>query len=223
MGLPDGYNCELPIGEDNSNNAYSSTNVVANADGSLIERLEYIQSLIDTEITSIKAKTDNLPNTPADQTLIDAKLGVVTDIATNQTLLGYQNSLYQHVHNQSRVYPTLANGVVVTGGAGVWQLGAFVEIIPANAIASAFDIHWINFEDASATDVYEFVLYKGLGGSEVEIGRIRTIRDAAQSGTAKVPIQIPAQNANTRISAKVASKSGGGDTVTVSVYYHIYT
>lgn len=251
MGIPDGYNIEMPLGEDNSNNAYESSNITPNADGSVLERLEYIQSLIDaeiaaikaktdnlpadtatqlntiagyidTEVASIKAKTDNLPSDPADQSMIDAKLGVTTDYASHQTLLGYQNSLYQHVHNQSYCYPTLADGVVITGGAGVWQLGNFIEIIPINGIINAFDIHWINFENASATDVYELVLYKGTVGNEVEIGRIRTSRDSAQSGTAKVPIQIPAQIANTRISAKVASKSGGGDTVTVSVYYHIY-
>lgn len=154
---------------------------------------------------------------------INSKLGVNTDFASHKTVLGYDNSLYQHIHNQSYCYPTLADGVVVPGGAGAWQLGNFVEIIPASTITSEFDIHWINFENASATDVYEFVLYKGALGAEVEIGRIRTSRDTAQSGTAKVPIQIPAQTANTRISAKVASKSGGGDTVTVSVYYHIYS
>ena len=40
MSIPDGYNVEPPLGEDNSNNAFSSTNVSANRDGSVIERLE---------------------------------------------------------------------------------------------------------------------------------------------------------------------------------------
>jgi hypothetical protein len=43
MGIPDGYNCELPLGEDNTDNAYSSINVVANEDGSIIERLEDVK------------------------------------------------------------------------------------------------------------------------------------------------------------------------------------
>ena len=34
------------LGDDNSNNSFSSTNVVANADGSLIERLEYVQTCV---------------------------------------------------------------------------------------------------------------------------------------------------------------------------------
>jgi hypothetical protein len=34
------------LGDDNNNNSFSSTNVVANADGSLIERVEYIQTCL---------------------------------------------------------------------------------------------------------------------------------------------------------------------------------
>jgi len=37
------------------------------------------------------------------------------------------------------------------------------------------------------------------------------------------PIQIPVQSPNARISTKVASKSGGNDTVTISIYYHTYS
>lgn len=43
MGIPDGYNVELPLGEDNNNNAYSSLNVVANQDGTVLERMEDIK------------------------------------------------------------------------------------------------------------------------------------------------------------------------------------
>jgi hypothetical protein len=43
MGLPDGYNCELPLGQDNTNNDYSSQNVTANEDGSILERLEDVK------------------------------------------------------------------------------------------------------------------------------------------------------------------------------------
>lgn len=216
------------LGYNSSDNQFNSSDVGPNADGSIIERLEYLQGVIatiggyvDTEIAAIKAKTDNLPSDPADQSNIDAKLGLVTDFASHQTLLGYQNSLYQHVHKPSKCYPTLGNGVTIAGGAGAWALGNFVEFIAANTITNAFDIHWINFESASANDVYELVLYAGTAGNEVEIGRVRTYKTATTSGAINVPIQIPAQSANTRISAKLASASGG-DNVTISVFYHIY-
>jgi hypothetical protein len=153
---------------------------------------------------------------------VNSKTGNSNNTAADKTLLGYLNSLYQHVHNPAKCYPTLQNGVTVNGGAGAWALGNFVEIVPASTITTMYDIHYVNFESASATDTYEFVLYSGLAGAEVEIGRIRTKKEATQSGTTSVPIQIPALMANTRISAKLASSSGG-DNVTVSVFYHTYS
>lgn len=41
--IPDGYNAELPLGEDNADNSFSSLNVVANEDGSVLERLEDVK------------------------------------------------------------------------------------------------------------------------------------------------------------------------------------
>jgi len=46
------------LGRDDADNVFASTNVVANADGSIIERIEYIQSLIDTEVAAILAAVD---------------------------------------------------------------------------------------------------------------------------------------------------------------------
>lgn len=49
MPIPDGYNVEptnQPIGSDDANNEFASTNVVANADGSVLERLETIQQKV---------------------------------------------------------------------------------------------------------------------------------------------------------------------------------
>jgi hypothetical protein len=127
-----------------------------------------------------------------------------------------------HFHDAAKCYPTLAAGKVVTGGVASWALGSFVEIVPVNTISSAFDIHFIVFEAVSATDTYELVLYSGLVGSEVEIARIRTTRESATSGTTDIPCMCYVQPPNTRISAKVASSSGGSDTVTISIFYHTY-
>jgi len=183
-------------------------------------------STVDGIVDAIKLSTDALPTDPADQSDIDAKLGAVTDFAAHQTLLGYQNSLYQHVHSKAIVYPTLAAGKVVTGGADAWALGAVTEIIAAATepfASNAFDIHFINFEAASANDTYELVLYSGADEALVEIGRVRTKKYSATDSVVSVPIQIPSQTAGTRITAKVASASGGEDTVTISVYAHLYS
>lgn len=229
------YNKLLEIESDvsglNTENNVPTVNAVANTNSSEVignkndttagTSIVSLLKLIDSLVDAIKAKTDNLPSDPSDQSMIDAKLGVVTDFAAHQTLLGYQNSLYQHVHQQARCYPSLADGIVVTGGVPAWTLGNFAEIIPANTITSAFDIHFIVVENVSAQDIYEMVLYTGTVGNEVEIGRVRIDRESATSGAQNVPIQIPAQSANSRISAKLASKSGG-DSATISVYYHWY-
>lgn len=176
----------------------------------------------NNDISEIKTKTDNLPSDPADQSEIDAKLGEVTDSVTDYTLLGYQNSLYQHVHQPSKCYPDLADGITITAGTAAWTLGSFTEIIPENTITTAFDIHWIEIEGVSAVDTYQLKLYSGTSGNEIEIGCVRFTRASNQTGASNVPVQIPAQSANTRISAKLASKSGGNDTATISLYYHIY-
>lgn len=151
-----------------------------------------------------------------------AKLGNVTDIwVSHKTVLGYTNVSYQHVHNPAYCYPTLANGVQVNTDANVWVLGNYTELIPTNTITKNFDIHWIQFENASANGVYELHLFRGEIGQEVFIGQVRTTRDSNQSGTSSVPIQVPVIPANSRISARVAS-NGGNRNVTLSVYYHDY-
>ena len=156
--------------------------------------------------------------------LISRKIGNTTDFwgkENESTILGFGSASYQHIHNPAKVYPTLANGIIVAGGVGAWTLGNFVEVIPANTITTDFDIHWVHVESVSATDIYELVLYSGLSENEVEIGRVRTSRESAQSGATDVPIQIAPQHANTRISAKLASKSGNNN-MTISFYYHEY-
>ncbi len=118
----------------------------------------------------------------------------------------------------SNVYPTLADGVVVAGGAA-WKLGNFVEIIPADTINKPYDIRQIIVESSTAADTYEIVLYAGALGEEAEIGRVRSYEDTAVSGSHGVPIQTPVLSAGTRVSAKVASKSGG-DSLTISLIYN---
>jgi len=141
--------------------------------------------------------------------------------AGKKSTFDYTYAGFQHIHAPAKVYPTLANGVTVTGAAGAWTLGDYAEIIPASTITVPFDIHWINVEDASANDVYELVIYEGT----TERGRIRFVADTSVFGGAlpSLPIQVPQLSANSQIQAKLASAGGGSDTATISVYYHEYT
>lgn len=127
-----------------------------------------------------------------------------------------------HIHSPQKVYPTLANGVQLTGAAGAWTLGAIAEVVPANTITSPFDIHWLNVESASVADTFEVVIYQGPGASETEISRVRFTKSAAIDLQAGIPIQTAILVPNARISAACASASGGGDTITISLLYHTY-
>lgn len=126
--------------------------------------------------------------------------------------------LDDHAHKESLVYPTLADGVIVTGAAGAWTLGAFAEIVPINTITDDFDIHFISVEDLSANDIYEIHIFE----ATTLIGVTRVVKTANQDSTTQVPIQTPIVRANSQIQAKIASASGGSDTATISIFYHEY-
>lgn len=147
-------------------------------------------------------------------------IGSRLDNHSTDTIAGRLHMLHDHAHKAQSVYPTLAAGVTVTGAAGAWTLGAFVEIVPASTITSDFDIHFIYIENASAADNYEIVLYEGAGDNE--IGRIRAVEPSGASEVASHPVQTPLVVANSRIRCKVASASGGSDTVDILVGYHLY-
>lgn len=149
-------------------------------------------------------------------------IGNKTDTHDGDSIYAINETLLDHVHSESKVYPTLANGVTVTAAAGAWTLGSFAEIFPASTITSDFDIHYIGVENISANDVYELVLYSGPVASEIEIGRVRFAKNTNLEGTINQPFQTPIILANERIAAKLASQGGGSDTVTISIFYHTY-
>jgi hypothetical protein len=145
-------------------------------------------------------------------------IGNKDDTASGNSLVSILRRVESRLNNQSKVYPTLADGIVVTGAAGAWTLGAAVEIIPANTITEKFLIFWVKVESVSLLDTYEIVLYSG-ASADVEIGRFRTSRDNIYPQAGDVSISTEILEANTKISAKVANKSGGSETVTISLHY----
>ena len=155
-----------------------------------------------------------------------SRIGDLTDypvLQTNQTLLGYAKGGYQHVHEPAKCYPTLANAATFSSGEAAWAESAIQELIPANTITTPFDIHYLNVEAAGTNTTYEISLWSGLAGAEVEIGRVRTVKQTVVAGFNSVPIQIPPQPANTRISVKIATPTANVDTIDFSVFYHRYT
>ena len=128
-----------------------------------------------------------------------------------------------HVHSVQRTYPTQADSTILTSGTADWEWGALTEVVPAAAINAPFDIHWMGIGRVSATDaVYEVKIFAGAVGSEVEIGQMRTYRQATQSGSAPSPMTTPIQLAGTRISARCAVEDGGSKTIGIALFYHTY-
>lgn len=141
-------------------------------------------------------------------------------VALLKSIIADQEIISDHIHSVGKVYPTLANGVTVNGGAGAWQLGNATAIVPINTITSIYDIHYINIGAVSANDTYELALFSD-AACTVEVGRIRFTRTAVQSGTSSTPMMTPLLAANTGIWAKLASATGG-DNVVMSLFYHTY-
>lgn len=124
---------------------------------------------------------------------------------------------------QQRTYPTMADSIVLTSGAGDWEVGALTEVIPAGIIEVPFAIGFIGLGLVSATQtVYEIELFKGEIGAEVEIGQTRAFRQMQQSGSAPSPCQTEILPAGTRISARCATGGIGAETIGIAVFYKQY-
>lgn len=142
-------------------------------------------------------------------------IGNKSDVNDSNTLYAKINDLWEGTHHSQLVYPTLANPIIVTAAGGVWTLGNFAEIIPANTITEAFHIHHIGIHEASVNGGYEIVLYAG----EVEMGRATFTRTDKKDDVEGLPIMLPHSLANAQIQAKVAC-SVGGATAKLKLWYH---
>ena len=148
---------------------------------------------------------------------------VVTATGTVNTINTTTARDDKHFHSAAQVYPTLAAGVTVTKNNTAWVLGNYAVVVPANTIASTFDIHGINFDDITVAAVYELVLYSGADGAEVEIGRTRCTRTGTTAIATESPFMSAIVAANSQIKAKVAASNTGAGSVIISIRYHSYS
>jgi len=77
------HESQVVIGRNDANNTFDSSTVVANADGSILERLEYIQGLSDTEIADIKTETDKIADIKTETDKIAAEIIKTAAIQTD--------------------------------------------------------------------------------------------------------------------------------------------
>ena len=158
---------------------------------------------------------------------LDDFVTVPYDMGENSTL-AHLNTNYQHVHGKAFVYPVLASDVTITSGTGAWGTGGTItEIIPDDGLENfAFDLHWINISAHSADGFYLIEIYAGDSGSEELVSSTRSWRDSTffggETAIGTKRIQIPQQEAGTRISAKLYDSSGGTATVQISFEGHYY-
>lgn len=159
-----------------------------------------------------------------------ANTGIKTDFVNVPYEFG-ENSIYAllttgyyHVHGASFVYPDKADPVTLTSAAASWaETGSIIEVIPANAITKAFDLHWCSVNEISAT-LYGIVdIFAGDVGSEVKIAAIDVSRTTNQAREDNMPVQIPQQPANTRISCRFTDSTTSSRTVRVKFYGHVYS
>jgi len=155
-----------------------------------------------------------------------------SNAASTPSIIGHLIAAYYHVHDSAKVWPT-GVGANATKGADpitiasnngtAWLHGTKVEVVPAATITTWFDIHWLVIGNAAEADDYEMRIYKGALAAEVEIGRVAFSRAAIQDrATVYIPVQIPPQQPNTRISASLACSDGDGAACALKFYYHAY-
>lgn len=162
-----------------------------------------------------------------------SQIGIFTDFinvpyqygSVDNTILAYLVTGYFHVHGRPFVRPDHADDILLTAGAGVWDLtGAIIEVIPANSLnVSEFDLHWINIHSISANGTIQIDIYSGEVGSEVLISSTKATRTAVQSQNGPKRIQIPQQVKNTRISCRLSDNTAGSITCRVSFEGHYYS
>lgn len=121
-------------------------------------------------------------------------------------------------HPTIGTYPASA-GTTITGGAGAYAQGALTEIIPAATITDPFFLQGINIQTASSTDTCKLEIFYGENaGTATSLGVFEFISDR-KVGVSVRGFDVSAFPGNSYIGAKLATASGGGATVTLTLSY----
>jgi hypothetical protein len=156
-------------------------------------------------------------------------IGELTDLvdvpySEGQTVLAFLHTGYYHVHGAAFIYPDKSIPVTLASAIPSWDTtGNKVEVIPANTITKNFDLHWASISDISATLDGIIDIFSGAPGAEVKIGAVDVVRTANFSRENAVPVQVPQQPANTRISCRFTDSTTSSRTVRVKFYGHVYS
>lgn len=141
-----------------------------------------------------------------------------------ESIMAYNATMYYHIHGASWLFPDKADPITLTSSTAAWsQTGAIIEIVPANTFNHPFDIHWASISDISANLYGVIDFFSGNVGQEVKICSVDVVRTTAQSRENAMPMQIPQQAANTRISARFSDSTSSSRTCKIKLYGHVYS
>lgn len=150
-------------------------------------------------------------------------VGIPYSLSTETSMMSYLRTGYLHVHGASFVYPDKAAPVTLNSAIPSWDTtGNKVEVIPANAITKDFDLHWASLSTISAELDGVIDIFAGGVGAEVQIGAIDVVRTSNFSREGNMPVQIPQQPANTRISCRFTDSTASSRSVRIKFYGHVY-
>ena len=118
----------------------------------------------------------------------------------------------------SKNYSSHANsdGATLTGGAGAWAAGTYATILAASTATNRFKVNYVIVESMSVTEPMQIDIATGGAGSEVIVTSLKV------AAAGRYPVNVIDLDKTTRISARLASKSGGADTAVVSVEYSVH-
>ena len=183
---------------------------------------------IDGNVDSIKTTvegTDTTANTiDGKADTIDDKLGANTDLWGNstKTVLAYNNAVYKHIHNPSRITPDDCTTIDVTTSATADTFGDFVTIIAATT--KAIDFHWANIVEVTSTGAYiiEFWTLDAEDAEETYLGVISPNRLDNFTKASEMTVQIPVVPTGSKIACKAKKSGAGAGTVKFNLIYHDY-
>lgn len=217
----------LDVGTNQAEIMIISTNIITNKteirviDG-LVDQITLEVNTNQTLLVILSNQNDVPTADSADNVHMRDVIGNKTDTHDGDSIYAFIDAALEHMHNQSRVWPTGGDGTNVVSSTASWSVSNNYtnEIIPASRITSDFDIHFISIEAISANGVYELALWNMT--TQTLIGTVRFTKNANLDAVMNVPIQTPIQAANSKIGGKLLSSPGTQDTVTVSLFYHTY-
>lgn len=150
---------------------------------------------------------------------INQLIGNRNDSNSTHTIFGHVHDIWEGSHHEQKVWPALADAILVTAHADAWTLGNYAEIVAANAISEEFHIHHIQIISPSANGEYELVLYT----ETTEILRVTFSRTDKKDDVEGLEIVSPHCDANAQIQMKVASgNAASADSIKVKLWYHLH-